>query len=338
MRKSSKLLALGIAAIAAVSVAGLTACGNEDAKEPDSTPKQEQTGDNNKADEGYKTPTRDYTEWQDYSQDQYLAEDVSAKKMVYQFTSPVELEGENSLIFVNLYEDGFLTALQMRGSAAFKYYGYWANMEDNLFAEVTCYRMFGSTDMYAIDYSYSLTMNNGTFDEFEWNASLGLADGGQYVRAAGVSGTGEVVYATEEECIQYANKTLGVTVSDNPGSSDPSDNEQGGSENNTEGEVLLSWTEKDGKPYTLECYKDGTNQFGYESVGLKETGTWAWSNWTFTLTNQNGTVITAQMDEAYVLSLDFTAVSSDQLTATFTCDSGAWGAALGQTGSYTPAQ
>ncbi|MDE6589437.1 MAG: hypothetical protein K2K53_03635, partial [Oscillospiraceae bacterium] len=68
---------------------------------------------------------------------------------------------------------------------------------------------------------------------------------------------------------------------------------------------------------------------------LVETGEWSWKDWTFTLTDANGTVTTAAMDEeSHALNLHFEAAATNQVNRDFTCDAVTWGTALGTTGSY----
>lgn len=81
---------------------------------------------------------------------------------------------------------------------------------------------------------------------------------------------------------------------------------------------------------TFDCYADNTFKFGFESYGLEETGTWSFEDYTFTIVKSDGTEIVAQMDNAHALNFEYTAVSSDQLKDTFTCDAEVWGAALMQ--------
>lgn len=95
-----------------------------------------------------------------------------------------------------------------------------------------------------------------------------------------------------------------------------------------EAEVLFSFT---GTYTTLDCLADGTYVFGFEAQGLTETGTWTWENWTFSLTQEGGNVITAVMDEnSHALQLEYVAEINDQLKDTFTCEAAIWGAALTQ--------
>ena len=81
---------------------------------------------------------------------------------------------------------------------------------------------------------------------------------------------------------------------------------------------------------TFEVYDDNSYVFGYEGAGLSETGAWAFENYQFTLTQANGNVITAAMDDAKNLTFEYVAEASDQLKDTFTCESAVWGPALVQ--------
>ena len=81
---------------------------------------------------------------------------------------------------------------------------------------------------------------------------------------------------------------------------------------------------------TLDVYADSTYMFAYDKVGLTEKGTWSFENDLFSITQSNDNVITAAVDEAKTLTLNYVAVSSDQLKDTFTAERGVWGPALAQ--------
>ena len=81
---------------------------------------------------------------------------------------------------------------------------------------------------------------------------------------------------------------------------------------------------------TLDVYADSTYMFAYDKVGLTEKGTWSFENDLFSITQSNDNVITAAVDEAKTLTLNYVAVSSDQLKDTFTCSADVWEPALGK--------
>lgn len=90
--------------------------------------------------------------------------------------------------------------------------------------------------------------------------------------------------------------------------------------------ALFSFT---GGYCTFDCMEDGTFKFAFADMGVEETGTWKWENYTFTITKSDGTEIVAEMDgETHALSFTYIAVINAQLVDTFTCDSTVWGAAL----------
>ena len=92
-------------------------------------------------------------------------------------------------------------------------------------------------------------------------------------------------------------------------------------------QVILTF---EGSGTKLDVYDDGTYKFAYEKFGLSEAGTWKFENYKFTLTQSNGNEIAASLDEAYNMSLAYTAEASDQLKVTYTADRGVWGPALAQ--------
>lgn len=98
----------------------------------------------------------------------------------------------------------------------------------------------------------------------------------------------------------------------------------------SEPEVLFSFT---GGYCTLDCYADNTYKFAFESYELEETGTWAFENYSFSITQDNGNVITAEMDaDTHAFTLNYVAVANESLTDVFTCGSDVWGPALMQQG------
>ena len=94
-----------------------------------------------------------------------------------------------------------------------------------------------------------------------------------------------------------------------------------------EPQVILSFV---GGYTTFDVYDDGTYQFGYAQYGLKETGTWKFENYKFTITQSNGNEIAASLDDAYNMSFEYVAEANAQLKDTFTAERGAWGPALAQ--------
>ena len=94
-----------------------------------------------------------------------------------------------------------------------------------------------------------------------------------------------------------------------------------------EPQVILSFV---GGYTTFDVYDDGTYQFGYEKYGLKETGTWKFENYKFTITQSNGNEIAASLDDAYNMGFEYVAEANAQLKDTFTAERGAWGPALAQ--------
>ncbi len=90
-------------------------------------------------------------------------------------------------------------------------------------------------------------------------------------------------------------------------------------------QLLFSFT---GTYTNLDVYDDGSYTFTYAGAGLTEKGTWSFENYQFSITQSNGTVIAATMDEAHALQLAYVAEANEMLKDTFTCDSGVWGPAL----------
>ena len=92
-----------------------------------------------------------------------------------------------------------------------------------------------------------------------------------------------------------------------------------------EPQVILSF---EGSGTRLDVYDDGTYQFAYEKFGLKESGTWKFENYKFTIIQSNGNEIAASLDEAYNMSFEYVAEASDQLKVTYTAERSVWGSAL----------
>lgn len=92
-----------------------------------------------------------------------------------------------------------------------------------------------------------------------------------------------------------------------------------------EPQIILSFT---GSYTTFDVYDDGTYQFGFEKYGLKESGTWKFENYKFSITQGNGNVIEASLDDAYNMSFEYVAEANAQFKDTFTAERGVWGPAL----------
>lgn len=180
--------------------------------------------------EEYQTPTIDYDVWQEYTAEQQLAENVSEKTVVYQFAG----FGDHELgiyVLVNLYDDGFATAVELTaangdymGGFGYIYYGYWANLEDEIYIGFTNYAMYSanadaektddenadaeeasSSKTRTVDYSYDLVREDGLFT-FGFNACLGFNDGGQFVRNVDMLGDGVPAYGTIQDFIEASAK------------------------------------------------------------------------------------------------------------------------------------
>ncbi len=176
-------------------------------------------GDNSQqtADATFKTPSVDYLVWQDKSYTEYCAEDVSNKEVWYQFIKMnAELSGRLYDVMINLYDDGLVTIRQYYhpdGTEPYwtTYWGYWANLTENLYFGTVCHAMNTSGSVvYGISYSYNLTVSDGTFTPFAVSLAMGFAEGGQYVRSVEFSGTGSVEYPTYKSF----EDSLGLTCED----------------------------------------------------------------------------------------------------------------------------
>ena len=283
---------------------------------------------------GLKKPTTSEEVWMAYSAGQYVAEDVSAKAIAYQFAADgLELSpGRNYGVLITLYEDGFVVLSQahIESSSVLRYYGYWINNDDESLWFCVMYHAYDASDIKTIDYSYTLETDaeGDSFVPFDINLALGFADGGQFVRQASIGGDGAQMYASERDYLIH----LGI---------DPDNlTIPGGSEEEPEtpeqGEVLFSFV-SDSENFLLDINADGTYTFTFVTAGLVETGSWSWQSWTFTLTDANGKQTVARPDEeTHALSLHFVAVANEQVNRDFTCDASVWGAAFGGQGDYTP--
>ncbi len=104
--------------------------------------------------------------------------------------------------------------------------------------------------------------------------------------------------------------------------------------------VLFSWEPnnegEDKGTCTLDFYPDGTYTFTYPDMGVKESGTWTWSNWTMTVTKPSGTELAVAMNDDHALFFDYVSDINEMLHQNFIAPSSAWGVAMGASGSYTP--
>lgn len=285
---------------------------------------------NPQREENYKTPTVAENVWQGYTPEDYLAEDVSGKKIVYQLTGEATIEGGGEAkafsAILNLCEDGESVLSVYGREHRYDYYGYWTNEgDDHLWFCVACYTIEGMDGVCTIDYSYDLT---GHFDDISINVALGFANGGQFVRTMPIGGDGSVQYASAEDFLREKGWEPAATPSQ---SGNPAD---AGAGNDAEGEPLFSFT-SDSENYLLDCYADGTYKFTFVTAGLTETGEWTWKDWTFSLTDTNGKVTIADKDdESHALNIHFVAAINERVNRDFTCDAVTWGTALGTTGNY----
>lgn len=298
-----------------------------------STTEPDDSVDDLEATANYLSPTTPEEVWQNYSKEDYVAEDVSSKPIAYQLIGYAEVDAGGPTPFdaiLNLYGDGEAVLSVYGMGRATEYYGYWTNEKDeHLWFCVTCYTMEGASGVCTIDYAYELTEH---FNEVTVNIALGFADGGQYVREMPIGGDGSVTYTSTEEFLREKGWEPAPPVEDAPGS-EPETNEG----TDREDAPLFSFV-SDSENYLLDCYGDGTYQFTFVTAGLVEVGEWSWQDWTFTLTDANGKVTTAEMDdESHSLNLHFEAAATDMVNRDFTCDAVTWGTALGTTGSYTSA-
>lgn len=92
-------------------------------------------------------------------------------------------------------------------------------------------------------------------------------------------------------------------------------------------EILFSFT---GTYCTFDVLSDNTYKFSYADAGLEEIGSWEFDASTYSLTfmQENENQIIPTLGEDYSFNFEYTAVASDLLKDTFTCDSQTWGAAL----------
>lgn len=107
-------------------------------------------------------------------------------------------------------------------------------------------------------------------------------------------------------------------------------------------DALFSWepnNEGDDKgTCTLDFFADGTYEFTFPGMGVKENGSWRWDSWVMTVIKPSGTELTVEMDDDHALFFDYVADINEMLHQNFIAPTSAWGAALGPSGSYTPAE
>lgn len=281
----------------------------------------------------YKTPSVSEEVWADYTAEQYVSEDVTAKSIAYQFTADgLELsDGRFYYVILNLYTDGFvvLTQAYPADGRVLRYYGYWTNEDDaGIWFCVTQHAFISDlTNVKTIDYSYTIELNGEktAFNSFDVSLALGFADGGQYIRTAAMDGSGDVIYTSESEYLIHA----GIEIGEEKGPSEEPDDPV------EETEVLFSFI-SDSENYLLDINKDGTYTFTFVTAGLVETGTWTWKNWTFTLIDANGTQTVAELNgETKALSLTFKSVAANgAVTRDFACEASVWGVAFNGSGEY----
>ena len=104
--------------------------------------------------------------------------------------------------------------------------------------------------------------------------------------------------------------------------------------------ALFSWEPnnegEDKGTCTLDFFADGTYEFAFPSMGVKENGTWSWDSWSMTIIKPSGTEVTVEMDDDHAFFFDYVADINEMLHQNFIAPSSVWGVALGPSGSYTP--
>lgn len=107
-------------------------------------------------------------------------------------------------------------------------------------------------------------------------------------------------------------------------------------------DALFSWEPnnegEDKGTCTLDFFPDGTYEFVFPSMGVKENGTWIWDSWSMTVVKPSGTEIKVEMDDDHAFFFDYVADINEMLHQNFIAPSSAWGPALGPSGSYTPTE
>lgn len=178
----------------------------------------------------YLTPTNDAEHWFDYTVEDFITEDVSDKKIAYQFNGTVLNKFNVNLqyvpgafISINLYEDGFVKAVEYSRSSAsgtYEYYGYWLNNDGESISIMRPYMRYvadesgTAVDGETIEVAYNTTdiVKNaeGKF-EITTSVSMAIVEGSaQFVRTLTLTQTGEIVFDTEEEFLEQAAKDYPV--------------------------------------------------------------------------------------------------------------------------------
>ena len=287
MAKFKNLAAFVLSAALVLSAgAVLVACGGSDDDDDD-------TG-----------TTIDYSS---YGEDEWLAVDFDSKTISYQFTG---VDSQFSYpVVLNLYDDGAACAehlssgyFQDLGGANF-YYGYWSEAEDSDGNVITldiigCY---GLTISYTMGYasrteSYTIYEESGGTYSVSFSIDLAI---GMYTRTASLECDGSITYATFA-ALEAANP---VETSDDDDDTDT----------DTDSEEATELTTLDGTFTTIVLYSDGTYVFSYATMGVSESGTWAYADGVLTLTTDGGNVYSSEDG-----SLSFTADISSQLSDMFT--------------------
>ena len=132
----------------------------------------------------------------------------------------------------------------------------------------------------------------------------------------------------------------------------------GGSYTPTESkDVLFSWSGS-GKSNELDFLADGTYEYRFTKMGITEHGTWSFDSGKLALISEAGKEQPAELNRAAVpevtakpaetksedaalpantFTLEYVADINEQLTGSFSCPAERWKPALGDSGSYTPA-
>jgi len=92
------------------------------------------------------------------------------------------------------------------------------------------------------------------------------------------------------------------------------------------GDELFSFTAEGDS--TLTIYADGTYRFALEAWGVEEFGIWEFEGFDFSLIQEDGNIINAEIGADHSLNLRYIAVVSDQLQESFTAEPEVWGGAL----------
>lgn len=290
--------------LALVMVAGLlTGCTNTasggqstnppaQTQTPENTP--ESTPENTPSDEPtYKTPSRDYTEWQEYTDEQYLAEDVDAKQIAYQINGDGEVQSFKSYVMYNLYEDGMATVhaymVSDDSGRLYTYYGYWANMDDDhLFVGTLYYTVSMMPGICTIGYTNELYKNDGVFEPFQCTLSLGFQNAGLFSRTLDMPASdGEIKFSSVADFVAFCESESNVKTAysdEAPAQDDsnPAYKFSGSLGNFLATDVIL----RDNKTAKLSC----------EQASVEVEGSWA--------ANDDGTLLITFNGEDIVVASD----------------------------------